>query len=55
MAQAEHLTSANRVPITGASAQPSTNPVRDAYAELIAGLAGHPPRPMQRPRPRHRP
>ena len=27
MAKAKHVTSANRAPITGASAQPSTNPV----------------------------
>ena len=46
MAQAEYVTNANRAFITGASAKPSTNPIRAAYADFIARLAGHPPRPI---------
>jgi hypothetical protein len=44
MAQAEYVSSAIRALITDASAKASTNPVRAAYAELVATLAGHPPR-----------
>ena len=43
MAQADYLTSAIRAFITGPSAKP-TNPIRAAYADFIARLAGHPPR-----------
>jgi len=46
MAQAEYVTSAIRAPITGASPKPSTNSVRVAYAQFLADLAGHPPRPI---------
>ena len=35
-----------RVLVTNASAKASTNPVRAAYAEFVAALAGHPPRPI---------
>jgi hypothetical protein len=44
MAQADYVTNAIRVLITNASAKASTNPVRAAYAEFVAALAGHPPR-----------
>ena len=44
MAQAEYVTNAIRALITGASAKPSTSPVRAAHAEFVAALAGHPPR-----------
>ena len=44
MAQANYVTTAIRAVITGATAEPSTNPVRAAHAELVAALAGHPPR-----------
>ena len=46
MAQADYLTNAIRAFITGASAKPSTDPIRAAYADFIARLAGHPPRPI---------
>ena len=46
MAQAESVTSAIRVPITGAGAKLSTKPVQAAYAEFVAILVGHPPRPI---------
>jgi hypothetical protein len=46
MAQADCTTNAIRVPITGASEKPSTNPIRAACADVIARLAGHPPRPI---------
>jgi hypothetical protein len=46
MAQAEYVTSAIRAPITGAGAKPSTKPVQAAYAEFVAVLVGHPPRPI---------
>ena len=42
MAQADYVTNAIRALITGASAKPSTNPVRAAYADFIAALAGIP-------------
>jgi hypothetical protein len=42
MAQAESVTSAIRVPITGAGAKLSTKPVQAAYAEFVAVLVGHP-------------
>jgi hypothetical protein len=44
MAQADYVTTAIRALITGAGANPSTNPVRAAHAEFVAALAGHPPR-----------
>jgi hypothetical protein len=44
MAQADYLTNAIRAFITGASAKPSTNPIRAAYANFIACLV--PPRPI---------
>jgi hypothetical protein len=44
MAQAKHVPSAIRAPITGASPKPST--IQAAYAEFVAALAGHPPRPI---------
>ena len=46
MAQAEYVTNAIRALITGASAKPSTSPVRAAHAEFVAALAGDPPRPI---------
>ena len=46
MAQAEYVINAIRALITGASAKPSTSPVRAAHAEFVAALAGHPPRPI---------
>ena len=46
MAQADYVTNAIRVLITGARANPSTNVARTAYAEFIADLSGHPPRSM---------
>ena len=49
MAQAELVSTARRGWITGANAIPSTtaggNPVA-AHTELLAALAGHPPRPI---------
>jgi hypothetical protein len=47
MAQADYVTNAIPSLITAASAEPSTNPVRGAYAELLAGRAGHPSRPIR--------
>jgi len=44
MAQADYVTTAIRVLITGTSAKSSTNPVQAAYAEFVAALAG--PRPI---------
>jgi hypothetical protein len=44
MAQAEYVSNAIRALITGASAKPSTNRIRAAYAEFVASLAGHAPR-----------
>jgi hypothetical protein len=48
MAQAELVSIAGRAQITGANTNPSTtpvgSPVRAAYAEFAAMLAGHPPR-----------
>ena len=46
MAQADYMPNAIRALITGASAKPSTNPVRVAYAEFLADLAENPPRPI---------
>ena len=46
MAQAEHVTSAIGALMIGASAEPSTNPIREAHAEFVAVLAAHPPRPI---------
>ena len=46
MAQADYVNNAIRALITGASAKPSTNPVRAAHAEFVAALAGHPPWPL---------
>jgi hypothetical protein len=46
LAQAEHVTSAIGALLIGASAKPSTNPVREAHAKFVAALAGHPPRPI---------
>jgi hypothetical protein len=47
MAQAEHVITAIRAPITGASEHLSTTtPIRLAHAEFVAALAGHPPRPI---------
>ncbi len=46
MAQADFVNSAFRALITGATAKPSTNPVRAARAEFVATLAGNPPRPI---------
>jgi peptide subunit release factor 1 (eRF1) len=44
MAQADHVTNSIRALITRASANPST--IRAAHVELVATLAGHPPRPI---------
>jgi hypothetical protein len=46
MAQADYLTSAIRAFITGASAKPSTTPIRAADADFIPRPAGRPPRPI---------
>ena len=50
MAQAEVVSIARRARITGAQAKPSTapvgRPVRTAYAEFLAALGEHPPRPI---------
>jgi hypothetical protein len=46
MAQAEYVINAIRALITGASGNLSTSPVRAAHAELVAALAGYPPRPI---------
>ena len=46
MAQADCVTTAIRALLTGASAKSSTNPVQAAYAEFVAALAGHAPRPI---------
>ena len=46
MAQADYVNNAFRALITGATAKPSTNPVRAAHAEFVAALAGNPPRPI---------
>jgi hypothetical protein len=46
MAQADYVTNAIRALITGANAEPSTNPVQAAYTDFVAALAGHPPRPI---------
>ena len=46
MAQADYVSNAVRALITGASAKPSTNPVRAALAEFVATLAEHPPWPL---------
>jgi hypothetical protein len=46
MAQADYVTNAIRARITDTGAKASTDPVRAAYAELVAALAGHPPRPI---------
>ena len=46
MAQADYVSSAIRALITGASAKPSTSPVRFAYAGFVATLAAYPPRPI---------
>jgi hypothetical protein len=44
MAQAGHAFTAVRALITGAGAEPSTNPLRGAYLELLGDLAGLPSR-----------
>ena len=46
MAQADHVSNAIRALITGASAKPSTNPVRAAHADFVTAMAGNPPRPI---------
>ena len=50
MAQAELVYIAGHARITGAQAKPSTapvgSPVRSAYAEFLATLGEHPPRPI---------
>jgi hypothetical protein len=46
MAQADYVTNAIRALMTGAGAEPSTNPVRAAHAEFVAALVGHPPWPI---------
>ena len=46
MAQADYVTSAIHVPITGAGAKPTANPLQAPYAEFLAALAGHPPHPI---------
>ena len=50
MAQAELVSIAGRARITGAHPKPSTapvgSPVRTAYAEFLASLEEHPPRPI---------
>ena len=44
MAKAEYVTSASRVPITGAGRKPSTKPGQAAFVELVTAPAVHPPR-----------
>lgn len=46
MAQADYVSSAVRALITGASAKPSTNPVRAAHADFVTAVAGNPPWPI---------
>jgi hypothetical protein len=46
MAQANYVNNAFLALITGATAKPSTNPVRATHAEFVAALAGNPPRPI---------
>jgi hypothetical protein len=46
MAQAEHVTSAIAALRIGASAKPSTNPVRGAHAEFVLAMAPHEPHPI---------
>ena len=46
MAQADYVSTVIRALITDMGAKASTNPVRAAYAELVAALAGHLPRPI---------
>jgi hypothetical protein len=46
VAQAESLSNAIRALITGASAKPSTNPVRVAHADFVTALAEHRPWPV---------
>ena len=50
MAQAELVSIAGRARITGGHPKPSTapvgSPVRTAYAEFLAALGEHPPRPI---------
>ena len=46
MAQADCTTNAIRGVKAGASAKPSTNPIRAACADFIARLAKQPPRPI---------
>ena len=50
MAQAELVSIASRARITGAHPKPSTapvgSPVRTVYAEFLASLEEHPPRPI---------
>ena len=50
MAQAKLVSIAGRARITGRHPKPSTaplgSPVRTAYAEFLAALRGHPPRPI---------
>ena len=46
MAQAEHVANAICALITGAKANPSTDPVLAAHAEFVAALTRHSPRPI---------
>jgi hypothetical protein len=46
MTQAEYVISAISALMIGASAKPSTIPVRAAHAEFVAALARHRPRPI---------
>jgi hypothetical protein len=46
MAQAEYVINSIRVPIPGVTGDRCTSIVCAAHAELVAALAGHPPRPI---------
>jgi hypothetical protein len=46
MAQADYVNNAFLALVPGATAKPSTNPVRATHVELVSGLAGNPPRPI---------
>jgi hypothetical protein len=47
MAKADCVTNAIRTPSTDVGAKTSTSPVGTAYAEFVADLASHPPRPIR--------
>lgn len=46
MAQADYVSNAVRALITGASAKPSTNPIRAAHADFVTAVAANRPWPI---------